>query len=98
MIDPDADPTLIGNDIVDAIGGHLAEFRVDKIIDTNLLGGALGLPFPSAIFEVANWLLFLGVDGDHRIAGGLVLCDHASDIMELGVPVRMLPAFPGLAC
>jgi len=33
MIDPNTYPTLIGCDIVDAVGRDLAEFRINEIID-----------------------------------------------------------------
>src|SRR5271166_304417 len=73
VIDPNAHPALIGSDIVDPVGRHLAEFRIDEIMDANLLGISLGLPFPAAVLEVPDQFLLLGVDRNHRIAGRLVL-------------------------
>src|SRR4051812_6157564 len=97
VIDPNADPPLIGCDIVDAVGRDLAEVRIKEIIDANFLGLSLGLPFLAAVLESADQFLLLGVDRNHRIASRLVLRRPASDMVELGVPVRMLAAFPGLA-
>src|SRR3954467_15281807 len=53
------------------------------------------LPFLATVLEIADQFLLLGVDGNHRITNRLVLRRPASDLGELGVPVRM--AFPGLA-
>src|SRR5689334_781340 len=97
VIDPNADPPLIGCDIVDAIGRDLAEVRIKEIIDANVLGLSLGLPFLAAVLESADQFLLPGVDRNHRIASRLVLRRPVSDMVELGVPVRMLAAFPGLA-
>src|SRR4051812_1858406 len=97
VIDPHADPPLIGGDIIDAVGRDLAEIRIKEIIDANVLGFSLGLPFLAAVLEIADQFLLLGVDGNHWIASRLVLRRLASDMGELGVPVRMLATFPGLA-
>src|SRR6266481_3493813 len=66
-------------------------------MDPNRLGIALGLPFPAAVLEVPDQFLLLGVDGNHRVAGGLVLRGRARDMIELGVAIRMLAALAGLA-
>src|SRR5208337_1178453 len=60
-------------------------------------GIALWPPFSAAVLEIADQFFLLGVDGDHRIAGRLVLCGHAGDVVELGITISMLPAFPRLA-
>src|SRR3954447_13031870 len=95
VIDPNADPPLIGGDIVDAVGRDLAEVRINEIIDANFLRLSFWLPFLATVLEIADQFLLLGVDGNHRITSRLVLRRRASDMGELGVPVRM--AFPGLA-
>src|SRR3954447_1502710 len=97
VIDPHADPPLIGGDIIDAVGRDLAEIRIKEIIDANVLGFTVGLPFLAAVLEIADQFLLLGIDRNHRIASRLVLRRLASDMGELGVPVRMLATFPGLA-
>src|SRR3954467_1665965 len=73
VIDPNADPTLIGCDIVDAVGCDLAELRINEIIDANFLGFARGLPFLAAVLESADQFLLPGIDRNHRIASRLVL-------------------------
>src|SRR4029450_4736571 len=95
VIDPNA--SLIGCDIVDAVGRDLAEVRINEIIDANFLRLSFWLPFLATVLEIADQFLLLGVDGNHRITSRLVLRRPASDLGELGVPVRMVAAFPGLA-
>ena len=51
----------------------------------------------SAVLEVADQLLFLGVDGDHRLLLGLRRHDFRVDIFELRVSVGMFGAFIRLA-
>ena len=80
VIDPNADPTLIGCDIVDAVGRDLAELRINEIIDANFLRLSFWLPFPATVLEIADQFLLLGVDRNHRITSRLVLRRPASDM------------------
>src|SRR3954464_11124511 len=92
-----ADPPLIGGDIVGAVGRDRAEVRINEIIDANFLRLSFWLPFLATVLEIAAQFLLLGVAENHRIPNRLVLRRPASDLGELGVPVRMVAAFPGLA-
>ena len=49
--------------------------------------------FASAVLEVPDLLLFLGVHGDHRLPSALVLLHHCGDVPELCVTVWALQAF-----
>src|SRR3954454_18374817 len=71
VIDPNTYPTLIGCDIVDAVGCDLAEFRINEIIDANFLGLALWLPFLAAVLEIADQFLLLGVCALRRCTGSV---------------------------
>jgi len=62
VIDPNADPPLIGGDIVDAVGRDLAEVRINEIIDANFLRLPFWLPFLATVLEIADPFLLLGVD------------------------------------
>src|SRR4051812_12790887 len=62
VIDPNADPPLIGGDIVDAVGRDLAEVRINEIIDANFLRLYFWLPFLATVLEIADQFLLLGVD------------------------------------
>ena len=53
----------------------------------------LGAIISSAILEVANQFLLLGVDGDDGLLLGLRHNDFRADVFELGVSVRMFRAF-----
>lgn len=76
MIDADADPAVVGGEVIDAVGDGFAEVRVDEVVDTYRYGLALGLPLAAAVAEVADELLLLGVDGDDGL--GLALPRGAS--------------------
>ncbi len=51
---------------------------------------ALGLPLLSAILEVADQLLLLGIHRDHRVAGGQARLGRRIEVSKLGVTVEML--------
>ena len=88
MVNTDTDPALVLGDIVDTVRDRLAELLVHEVIYTNLLGLALRSPFPTAVFEVADQLLFLGVHRDHRLAALLEQSHRGVDVLELGVAIR----------
>ena len=52
-----ADPALVGGDIVNAIGRNLAKVFVLEIVDVHTLRSALGPVIAAAIPEIANQLL-----------------------------------------
>jgi hypothetical protein len=56
-----------------------------------------GLPLAAGLGEPPDQLLFLGIDADHRLAGGQEPRGGGVDVAELGVPVGVLSAFEGLA-
>ena len=65
-------------------------------MDVDRLGLALWLPFPSAVLEGTDQLLLLGVDRDHGLAGLQKRFDLVVEVVELGIPVRMLVPFERL--
>ena len=69
-VDADADPAMVGGDVVDAIGGDLAQFGDLEVMHPHRLGLALGTQLTAVVLEVANQLLLLGVDGNRRLASG----------------------------
>jgi hypothetical protein len=97
VIDPDIDPTHVVQAIVDAIRGRLTEFRDHQVVDPYRFGITLGAQFASAILEVANQFLLLGIHRNDRLPVALVGLDLGIDVHELGVPVWMRRAFAGLA-
>ena len=71
VIDADADTTSIRADVVDAIGNGLAEFLVDEVMHIDVERATLLLIIAAGVLVFADLALFLGVDRDHRLAGGL---------------------------
>lgn len=59
MVDPDTHPTLVGGQVIDAIGHNLAQIGINEVVDANFFRISLGLPFSSAVFEIANQPFFL---------------------------------------
>ncbi len=91
----DVDPAGVGGDVIDPVGGDLAQCRVGEVVHIRLPRRSGGFPFPTGSGEVADQHLLLRVDADHRITGCLKLCRLGVEITELGVPVGMLGAFEG---
>src|SRR5206468_5963264 len=79
------------------VRNDLAEFLINKVMDLDLFGLALGLPLPPAILERTDELLLLGIHRDHRLAALLKAIDHGVDVLELRIAIRMRSAFLGLA-
>ena len=92
-----ADPALVGGDIVNAIGRNLAKVFVLEIVDVHTLRPALGPVIAAAIPESANQLLLLGIDRYDRLTGSLRREHLAVDMLELGIAIGMVRAFIGLA-
>jgi len=80
--------------VIKAIGNRLAEGVEFKIMVVDQFG--FPAPTLSSIFEVADQLFFLGIHADHRPT---VLQKEpllAFDVLELGIPIRMLRASQAL--
>ena len=83
--DPDADEAGVGGHIVDAIGHDLAELLVLEVVHLDAPRIAFGPIIGTAVLEVADQLLLLGVDGDDRLLPGLRRNDVRVDVLELRV-------------
>ena len=94
--DPDADEAGVGGHIVDAIGHDLAEFLVLEVMHVHPPWLAFRAIIGSAVLEVADQLLFLGVDGDYGLWLGLRRHDFRVDIFELQeLEARVSPSETG---
>lgn len=62
----------------------------------HLLGRAFRLPLPTAILEVADEFLLLGVDRDDGLLAPQIRSRRGIDVLELGVAVGMRGALPSL--
>jgi hypothetical protein len=94
-------PTLtkarVGGEVVDAVGDRAPRLLDQEIVDAHLLEVVLGPPLAARVLEVADQLLLLRIDGDHRAPFGQRLPRRLVDDGELGVPVGVIGAFLGLA-
>jgi hypothetical protein len=97
VIDAHADPASVGRLVVDAVGDRLAQILVDEVVDVDSLGLARRLPLLSTVAEPADQFLLLGVHGDHGLHLLLVGLDPLVNVLELGIPVRVVASFDRLA-
>src|ERR1019366_1244243 len=97
VVDADADPPDIRADVIDSIRSDFAEFLVDEIMNLDLVGTTLRTVVAARVLVRADGFLFLRVDRDHGLTGGLKGFDLRVDEFELSVPVGMLAAFQALA-
>ena len=88
---------MVGGDVVDTIGGDLAQLRDLEIVDADRFGIALGTQLPARVPEVADQFLLLGVDRDGRFARRDRRLDRGVDVHELGIAVGMAGPLAGLA-
>jgi hypothetical protein len=96
MVDPDAHPALVRPQVIDAVGGCLPQLGVGKVMNPHRLRLSLWLPFPPSVVEVPHQLFLLGVYGDHRLLCVQKPLHLRRDVLELGVPLRVLAPFPAL--
>src|SRR5208337_3551040 len=68
-----------------------------KIMNANFLGRALRAPFAPIVLEVADELLLLGVDRDHRLVGGERGAHLFIEVRKLRVSILVIRALARLA-
>src|SRR5690348_4916731 len=96
-INADADPAVVGGNVIDAVGGDPAQLGDLEIMHPHRLRLALGTQFTAVVFEVADQFLLLRVDRDRRLAGGNRRFHRRIDVGELRIPVRVLTTLSRLA-
>ena len=96
MVDPDADPPLVPPQVIDPLGDRLAQLLVRKVLGTHLLRHAASMPLPPRIAEIPDQFLLLRIHRDDRLPRLLKGTDLLVDVLELGVAIRVVFAFPGL--
>src|ERR1700692_4090341 len=97
MVHPDADPTGVGGDIVDAIRHRPTQSFDQEIMHANRFGIALRTPFPPSVLEIPNEFLLLRVDSDNRLLRRQRSRHTLVNVDELRVPVGMIASLTGLA-
>ena len=68
VVDPDADPALIIANIVNAVGNHLPQRLVCKVMYSDRLGLALRAPLAPCVLEIPDQFLLFRVDRHGRLA------------------------------
>ncbi len=63
VIDADADKSVVGSEVVDAVGDSFADRITGEIVDVDELRLILRLPLASAVFEISDKLPSFGIDG-----------------------------------
>ena len=92
-----ADPAAVVGQIVDAVGHDLAKLFVLEVMDLGSPRLAFGAVLGALVGVVADQLLLLGVDRDHRLIVSLEGQNLGVDVLELSVTVGMLASIIGLA-
>jgi len=90
VVDAQVHEARVVLDVVDAVRNRLATFGVDEVVDAHGDWLALGVPFATCVLEVADQLLLLGVDGDHRLPAVEEILGDGVDVSELCVAIRVL--------
>src|SRR4051794_1264982 len=89
----DADAATVVGEIVNSVRNGLAQFLVLKVVAVDPARLAFAAPVRAGVPVVADQLLLLRIDRDHRLIVGQ---DLGIDVLELGITVRMVAAFVGL--
>src|SRR5215472_487619 len=97
VVNPDTHPALVRREVIDAVGDSLAQLLVHEVVDKNLDRLPLALPFAPSVPEFPDEFLLLCVDRDHGLTACLEVHDRYIDVLELGIPVRVIGSFFGLA-
>src|SRR5579863_6029022 len=95
VIHSHTDPPRVSSKVIDAVGGYLTVLGPTdfEIMNPNLLGLALRLPFAPGILEIAHQFLLFRVYGDHRLTLFQITLCFAIDVLKLLIPIRVLAPF-----
>ena len=97
FVDADTHPPGIVGNVVDPVGRRPPELRDDEVVHTHRLGLTLRTVLTTAILEIADQLLLLGIDRDRRLPRGQRLLHLSIDVPKLGIAVGMVRPLAGLA-
>ena len=88
-------PAGVGAQVVDPVGHGLARLA-GEVVDLNPSRVPARAPAAALVGVLADQLLLLRIEADHRLAVGHSGADLVVDIAELGVSVGVLAALDGL--
>jgi hypothetical protein len=96
VIQSHAHPTAVAAYIIDPIRSDLAQFLIGKIVGLHCLWSSFRLPFPASVLELAYQLFLFRIHGNNRLSALLKRLRLRSDVLELGVTIRMRRSLFGL--
>ena len=97
FVDADTHPPGIVGNVVDPVGRRPPELRDDEVVRTHRLGLTLRTVLTTAILEIADQFLLLGIDRDRWLPRGQRLLHLSIDVPKLGIAVGMVRPLAGLA-
>src|ERR1043165_6816753 len=87
VVDPNAHPALVVDEVEDAVGDHLPEFWVLEVVDAHGFGFATWMPLPTSVAKVTDDFLLLRIDRDRGLTATQKALDGATDVLELRVAI-----------
>jgi hypothetical protein len=96
LIDANTHPARVVVQVVDSLGDGMAQLRILKIMYAHPGRLALGMPFPTARFEIPTQFALFRVDREHRLPAFLDSLHLLVDRLKLSIALRMLSPFFGL--
>src|SRR5665213_1878674 len=96
MVGADADPPLVGADVVHAVRVGAPQLGVNEVVDLDALRLTFGPPLASTVLVLAYQLFLLRVHRYHRLPGSKRSRDIGVDVLELRIAVRTLIALDDL--
>ena len=65
---------MVVEDVIDAVGNHLAQGLVLKVMNPDFFGPALGAPLATAVAEIPDQFLLFRVHRDRRLLAAQTIC------------------------
>ena len=96
MVDADLDPSLVAAYVIHPVRNRLAQHLVEEIVRVDLDRLTPRPPHAARVLVVADQLLLLCIDADHRLVPTQIASHSSVDVLELGISVAMLGALADL--
>ncbi len=97
VVDANAHPTLVVENVVDAVGNGLAQKGVAEVMHADLFRLALRTPIPASILEIPDQFLLFRIHRDRRLTTVEEPRHLGAEVLELRVSVGMRGPFARLA-
>ena len=97
VVDTNVDPTLVADNVVNAIGDCLAQRLVLKVMNANVFRSAFGMPLAATILKIPDQFLLFRIHRDRWTTAFLKSLEIPVEIFKLGVAVGMRITFASFA-